>query len=128
MYTIGHVGDLVIIGHVVVLPLLRLASGHTTPASRRSDWTMSLSITVSATLHHHASPSSSSTNVVLPSNCLDSGHAAPATVVAPLFPASPFRAQTFSFFPTTVALRFLQGKFPTRFCLVFRFVYVNFQF
>jgi len=89
---------------------------------------VSLFATVSATLHHHASPSSSSTNVVLPPNCLASSHVAPATVTAPLFPAPPFRARTFSFFPAIVALRFLQGKFPTRFCLVFRFVYVNFQF
>jgi len=31
-------------------------------------------------------------------------------------------------FTATVAPPFLQGKFPTRFCFIFRFVYINFQF
>ena len=112
----------------IVLPPSRLASGHATMASRCSDWTVSLSATVLATLHHHASPSSSSTNIVLPPSRLAFGHTAPAIVVAPLFPTPPFRAQPFPHFPVIVAQRFLQGKFPTHCCLVFHFVYVNFQF
>jgi len=31
-------------------------------------------------------------------------------------------------FSATVMWSFLQGKFPTRFCFIFRFVYINFQF
>jgi len=90
---------------IVVLPPSRLASGHAAPASRRSNWTVSLSLstTVPATLHHHASPSSSSTNVVFPRNCLASSHTASATIVAPLFPAPPFCARTFPFFLAIVA-------------------------
>jgi len=39
-----------------------------------------------------------------------------------------FSCTSFSVFSTTVVSRFVQGKFLTRFCLIFRFLYINFQF
>jgi len=91
---------------------------------------VSLSATVPATLHHHASPSSSSTNVMLPPSRLASSHAAPATFTASLFPAPPFRARLFPRFPqlshrgsSKVNFQRVFDWFSVLYMLIFNFSY-----